>query len=196
MNLNSILIPELTFCNVQGGSKQQLLNSTAALIAGKSPGRPPRRFTMRWWPAKTWAAPGLAKASRFHTAVSRIPRRRSVAWSSWPRPSISTRSTTNPWTCCFFLLVPGKHAGRPSPNTQHARRAFQANPISASACAPPARTPTCTQPQRQQARHEIDDRQRTLRLGENHLPASAGRSRLLLRRQYPGEPPRCASRCV
>ncbi len=38
MNLNTILIPELTFCNLQGSSKDLLLKDTAALIADKVPG--------------------------------------------------------------------------------------------------------------------------------------------------------------
>jgi PTS system nitrogen regulatory IIA component len=37
MNLNSILSPELTFCNVQGISKKRLLETSAALIASKVP---------------------------------------------------------------------------------------------------------------------------------------------------------------
>lgn len=35
MNLQSILSPELTFCNIPGGSKKRLLETAAGLIAGK-----------------------------------------------------------------------------------------------------------------------------------------------------------------
>lgn len=38
MNLQSLLSPELTFCNVQGGSKAHLLETSAARIAGRIPG--------------------------------------------------------------------------------------------------------------------------------------------------------------
>ena len=37
MNLTTILTPELTFCNVQGGSKKRLIEKAAELIAGKVP---------------------------------------------------------------------------------------------------------------------------------------------------------------
>ena len=35
MNMQSILSPELTFCNLPGGSKKRLLETSAELIAGK-----------------------------------------------------------------------------------------------------------------------------------------------------------------
>lgn len=35
MEIKSILSPELTFCNIEGGSKKRLLETTANLIAGK-----------------------------------------------------------------------------------------------------------------------------------------------------------------
>lgn len=38
MNLHTILSPELTFCNVSGGSKKRLLETAARLIAEKLPG--------------------------------------------------------------------------------------------------------------------------------------------------------------
>jgi PTS system nitrogen regulatory IIA component len=37
MNLNSILSPELTFCKVQGASKKRLFETSAELIASKTP---------------------------------------------------------------------------------------------------------------------------------------------------------------
>jgi len=37
MNLNELLAPELTFCNVHGASKKRLLELSAQLIAGKVP---------------------------------------------------------------------------------------------------------------------------------------------------------------
>lgn len=37
MNLHTILSPELTFCNVPGGSKKRLLETTAGLIAAVVP---------------------------------------------------------------------------------------------------------------------------------------------------------------
>lgn len=37
MNLNTILSPELTFCNVPGGSKKRLLETVAGLIAAVVP---------------------------------------------------------------------------------------------------------------------------------------------------------------
>lgn len=35
MNLEELLTPELTFCNIQGASKKRLLEKSAELIAGK-----------------------------------------------------------------------------------------------------------------------------------------------------------------